>query len=191
MLRSVLETKITKQRSSFQERNRNWKEGLEGFVPAKGHQYYYVNIKGEVYSLKRYKFMGHIITNGYWTVRLHNNDTKVHRTISIHRLIAENFLPNPENKPFINHIDGNRLNNNIDNLEWCTPKENIQHAFKLGLIDRTKSIGVPKKKKLNLEQVLEIKKLLNDNVKTKDIANKFEVGADIIRSIKNNNYHQK
>ena len=56
-------------------------------------------------------------------------------TMSIHRLIAETFIPNPENKKVVNHIDGNTLNNTVTNLEWVTQSENMQHAISTGLIN--------------------------------------------------------
>lgn len=52
----------------------------------------------------------------------------------IHRLVAEAFIPNPNNFPEINHIDGNKQNNSINNLEWCTRKHNMKEAYKLGLV---------------------------------------------------------
>lgn len=53
----------------------------------------------------------------------------------MHRLVAETFIPNPKNYPCVNHIDCNRTNNNINNLEWCTYKENTQWALKNGRFD--------------------------------------------------------
>lgn len=69
-------------------------------------------------------------TYRYYEVALYKNKkAKTHR---VHRLVAQAFIPNPENKPQINHIDSNPLNNNINNLEWVTSKENNIHAWKYG-----------------------------------------------------------
>lgn len=53
----------------------------------------------------------------------------VRKKFLLHRLVAEAFIPNPFDKPFINHIDGNKANNSVSNLEWVTPKENVSHAI--------------------------------------------------------------
>lgn len=67
-------------------------------------------------------------TSGYSVVQLTGG-----RRYAVHRLIAETFIPNPENKPYVNHIDGNKQNNRVDNLEWVTPAENNYHAKEIGL----------------------------------------------------------
>ena len=55
------------------------------------------------------------------------------KSLKVHRLVAISFIPNPMNKPYINHIDGNPINNCVENLEWCTQHENVVHAYKIGL----------------------------------------------------------
>lgn len=69
---------------------------------------------------------------GYLRVTLSKD--KKSKNKNIHRLVAEAFISNPRNLSCINHIDGNKLNNNINNLEWCTQKHNMQEAFKTGLV---------------------------------------------------------
>lgn len=69
---------------------------------------------------------------GYVSVRLSKNG-KIY-TRFVHRLMAEAFIPNPLNKKYVNHIDGDKKNNSLKNLEWVTHSENIRHAYRLGLI---------------------------------------------------------
>lgn len=68
---------------------------------------------------------------GYLKVGLLRNGKRVKRRV--HRLVAQAFIPNPENKPEINHIDGNKKNNSFSNLEWVTGEENREHFYYLGL----------------------------------------------------------
>jgi hypothetical protein len=69
---------------------------------------------------------------GYRTVGLYGPEGR--RRFPIHRLVATAFIPNPDNRPQVNHLDGDKLNNRVENLEWCTARENMLHAFRTGLI---------------------------------------------------------
>lgn len=109
-----------------------WKdvEGFEGL--------YKISNEGVLFSIPRFGVKGGVVkpyktTNGYYGYHLSENG-KLHRT-SVHRLLAKHFIPNPENKPCVNHIDGNRVNNSLENLEWVTYKENTHHAIKAGRIN--------------------------------------------------------
>lgn len=115
-----------------------WKDviGYEGL--------YQVSNLGRVKSLDRYyigvwktpvKMNGIILNPKFHKHYLHVNISVNGnlKRFSIHRLVAIAFIPNHENKPFVNHKDGNKLNNCVSNLEWCTPKENDIHASAMGL----------------------------------------------------------
>jgi NUMOD4 motif. len=116
---------------------------------------------------------------GYHRVKLYKN--KEHHTIKLHRLVALHFIPNTDNKPQVNHIDGNKKNNYFNNLEWCTNKENSIHRDNFGLqkiLEGSKN-GMSK---LTENQVSEIKKLLLSK-KQNEIARIYNVSVYIINRI--------
>lgn len=105
---------------------------IETWKDAPGYEgLYKVSNLGNVYSLIRNKIMqGKIDKDGYREVILTKN--KIKKTIKVHRLVALSFISNPNKKPQVNHIDRNKTNNNVNNLEWVTASENIKHTFKTG-----------------------------------------------------------
>ena len=122
----------------------NWKDvkGYEGI--------YKVSDTGKIRSVERYVvgengsgiyqklIKGRILRRGinrtgYY--KLQFSVKGVSKTVLAHRLVAMAFIPNPENKPEVNHIDGDKFNNNITNLEWVTRAEQMQHAYRTGLIN--------------------------------------------------------
>jgi hypothetical protein len=99
---------------------------------------YQVSNLGNVFSKKSNKLL--CITKndkGYCYVQIYKNNKDYH--FRLHRLVAKCFIPNPNNFKEINHIDGNKQNNCVENLEWCDRKYNMQEAFKNGLIPPRKA----------------------------------------------------
>lgn len=86
------------------------------------------------------------VRNGYLRITLYKNDKR--KIFSAHKIVALIFLPNPENKPEVNHIDGKKDNNCVDNLEWVTRKENMKHAQEHDLISRRIGEKHPNSKKV-------------------------------------------
>jgi hypothetical protein len=92
---------------------------------------YKISNLGRVKSLLSNKILtNNLGSAGYYQVSLYKDDKG--KSTTIHRLISIHFIDNPLNKPCVNHIDSNRKNNNIENLEWCTQGENLQHARNTG-----------------------------------------------------------
>lgn len=90
---------------------------------------------GQVLSKRTNKILKQSISKtGYYTIATKiGGRNGISKCFKVHRWIAEIFIPNDLNKPFINHKDGNKLNNSIDNLEWVTNSENVKHAYSIGL----------------------------------------------------------
>lgn len=112
----------------------------------KGFEEYTIDTEGNVFSKRKNRYLKATVNkHGYCKVKLFkNNYGKIY---SVHRLVAEAFIPNPENKPQVNHIDSNRRNNNIENLEWVTNKENMQHAVRNNRFANMAKINSEKMKK--------------------------------------------
>ena len=102
----------------------------------KSKEYKLKRSNGVVCTLKEKIMKLNEFSNGYLGVQLYDNDGK--KTQLVHRLVAEAFIPNPENKPQVNHIDFNRSNNDKSNLEWVTIQENFNHAKEKGSFEWSK-----------------------------------------------------
>ncbi|MFA5528306.1 MAG: NUMOD4 domain-containing protein [Peptostreptococcales bacterium] len=106
--------------------------------------HYQISNMGNVRSLKSNKIIcKRKDKDNYLLVRLFKFGKA--KQYSIHRLVADAFIPNPKNKPQVNHMDGNKENNIVSNLEWVTSKENTYHAFEIGLINKDGYFKPPRK----------------------------------------------
>lgn len=119
------------------------------FKPVSGYEdLYEVSNMGRVKSLDRSDCLGHRVTekilktwvtNNYFTVCLRRDGDK--KFCRVHRLVAQAFIPNPDNLPYINHKDENKVNNRVENLEWCTAKYN--NTYGTAIERRSKTISKP------------------------------------------------
>lgn len=137
---------------------------------------YYAGTDGFIYRGTK-KLSGS--NNNYLKVRIWYKDgsSKEH---FVHRLIASAYVPNPDNKPIVNHIDGDKRNNSPCNLEWVTAKENTKHAIDVGLIkkgfDHQNAV-------LTEEMVIDICKCYSEGYRVCDIVNKFGISQPLASNI--------
>ena len=93
----------------------------------------------------------------------------ISKNYTIHRLVALAFIPNPENKPHINHIDNNRYNNHVNNLEWVSQKENLKHAYDQGRMSK------PPVNYVSQERLRQAKELLDQSINRTEIAKRLNM----------------
>lgn len=101
----------------------------EFWKPIKGYEHLLISRTGRVWSTTYDKELRpHLTNRGYLRVNLSKDKTV--KRVSVHRLVAEAFIPNPDNLPCVDHIDGNKLNNHVENLQWISTSNNMRKACK-------------------------------------------------------------
>ena len=157
-------------------------------IEIKGYEERYtINERCEVYSLPKSGSGGHngrvlkqmISGRGYAYVILRKDNIAKHKFI--HKEMAIAFIPNPENKPHVNHKDGNKLNNALGNLEWCTAKENTQHAIRTGLLKMNGEDNPQNKYSKRI--IIKMRKLNELGITKKVISNIFNIHPNYVSDI--------
>lgn len=173
----------------------------ERWVELKGNrEIYMIGSNGNVKTKDRegargHRVDGHILkqhenSNGYLRVSMRLDGDEKNKNYLVHRLVAKSFIPEVDGKPFVNHKDGDKHNNTVENLEWCNKSENEKHAWKIGL---KKDIATKGERhgmhKLSENDVLYIRKNHKRNggkLKTGDLAKQFSVNPQTITDIISN-----
>lgn len=143
---------------------------------------YYVDVNGYVYKNNN-KLKPVNNGSGYHVVNISYLTSK-RKTERVHRLVANAFIQNEQKKPCVNHLDGNKTNNRVENLEWVTHRENMIHAYKNGLSNPKISLGSKHyKSKLTELDVVQIMASLSNGVRSSSLAKRYGVSKCTISDI--------
>lgn len=140
----------------------------------KGCSRYFISDDGKVYSnYKRkgsyYRILKTALNRKGYEVTGIKNDLGKRVTKTIHRLVAEHFIENPLNKPQINHINGIKIDNRVENLEWVTNKENVEHAVKLGIFPKGETHARTKLMDEDIKKIIHYRSLSYTHKKIADV----------------------
>ena len=152
--------------------------------------FYQVSNLGNVRSIRfnKVRNMKSWDSHGYRAVELCINNNRY--TVRVHQLVALAFIPNPENKPEVNHKDRNRSNNNVENLEWVTQSENVAHAYRNGVKPRPTYQNQPLQKEIL--DIIENKKYVAIREASRQTGHKrytIKRSLDLNTSVCNNSHH--
>lgn len=142
---------------------------------------YFAYNDGSIFDSKRkFKLKFSLDKDGYYLYNTTINAKRIN--LKIHRVIAQAFIPNPENKPQVNHINGIKTDNRVENLEWATAKENITHSFKNGLSSQVGERNA--RSKFTKEQIIEIKNKMLIGIANKDLCKEYNMSNSNMAAIK-------
>lgn len=144
---------------------------------------YFINEEGKIFSTKQKtlkQLKTRVNSRGYEEIKIQRNNYKVHR------LVAIAYISNPENLPQVNHIDGNKLNNDVSNLEWATNSDNQYHAWKTGLQPKRHASNASLTQK-EADAIRE--EYVNTKIGTLELSRKYNVSKTTIKDILNAKYY--